>query len=221
VTFIYDTVASARVRALEGMRELADRSQSDGDIRERILRYLELGKVAGELEILVDQEPFDFGAWQDLFLRLDTVDDGREWRGATTRFLESAPDHPGLLVGRALAESIVPEGDVRLFSGSLAAALVAASGRYDVDPPTLGGFVEWLVEWLHERKPAWAGLAMLVADRASPPWRATRRDGAARRILRDTRIADPHELAMAFAHTQERSISTLVDAAREAQETLA
>jgi hypothetical protein len=221
VGFIYDVVAGARVQALKGMHELAEQAHTDAEIRDRILRYLELGKVAGELEGLVDQEPFAFGAWQELYLRLDTVEDGREWRGATTRFLESAPDHPGLLIGRALAESIVPEGDIRLFSGSLAAAIRSATTRYDVDPAELGGVVDWIVEWLHERKPAWAGLALLVREQASDLADPEVRDAVERRLIRDTRVADPHELAMAYARIQDQYVQTLTDGAQQAQEILA
>jgi ATP-dependent DNA helicase RecQ len=220
VGFIYDTVASARIQALRGMHELAEKAQTDAEIRDRILRYLELGKVAGELEVLVDQEPFAFDPWQELYLRLDTIEDGREWRGATTRYLESSPDHPGLLVGRALAESIVPEGDVRLFSGSLAAAIGSAGARYDVDPAAIGAFTDWIVEWLHERKPAWAGLALLVRERAPNLPDAEARDAIERRLIRDTRVADPHELAMAYARIQDRYARTLTDAAQQAQEIL-
>jgi ATP-dependent DNA helicase RecQ len=221
VGFIYDVVAGARVQALKGMHELAEQAHTDEEIRDRILRYLELGKVAGELEKLFEQERVVFEAWQELYLRLDTVEDGREWRGATTRFLEDAPDHPGLLIGRALAEAIVPEGDIRLFSGSLAAAIESATDRYDVDPITVGGVVDWIVEWLHERKPAWAGVAILVRERAPNLPDAETRDGVERRLIRDTRVADPHELAMAYARIQDRYVRTLTDAAHQAQETLA
>ena len=220
VTFIYDTVAKARLQALVGMEELANNAKSDDAIRDRILRYLELGKVAAELETLIDQEPFAFDAWQELYVRLDTVEDGREWRGATTRFLESAPDHPGLLIGRALAEATVPEGDVRLFSGSLAKGFISASERYDVDPSSLALVSEWAIEWLHARKPAWAGLAMLIAERAGPRIGEGKRNGLERRIIRHARIADPHELAMAYVCLQARYLTALTDAAHVAEEML-
>jgi hypothetical protein len=111
IAFVYETVVNARRRALDEMVRLADEAQEDSEIRSRILRYLELGRVAGELDLLVDRSPFRFEDWEALLQQLDTVEDGREWRGATARLLESVPDHPGLLVGRALAEAIVPGGD--------------------------------------------------------------------------------------------------------------
>lgn len=220
ISFIYDTVASARVQALRGMQDLAEQARSDEDIRGRMLAYLELGKVAGELEALTDREPFTFAEWRELYFRLDTVEDGREWRGATTRLLESSPDHPGLLVGRALAEAIVPEGDVRIFSGGLASGLRSATERYNVTSPQLVEFAEWVIEWLHERKPAWSGLAILIAERD-----ASLRDGAWRgtpelNVIRDTRIADPHELAMAYARTQDRVLRSMQAAADQAREML-
>lgn len=218
VSFVYDTVANARVQALAGMQELAERARTDDDIRGRILRYLELGRVAGELEALIDQEPFRFDAWRDLYFRLDTVDDGREWRGATTRYLESSPDHPGLLLGRALAEAIVPEGDVKLFSSSLAGGLGSAVARYDTSPEEATAFAEWVVSWLHERKPAWSALAMLVSERSHTIRADTWRDAVERTVIRDTRIADPHELAMAYARIQDRYVTSLSAAATQARE---
>lgn len=218
--FIYDTVANARIQALLGMQELADNAHGDDEIRDRILRYLELGKVAGELEALIDQEPFAFEGWRELYFRLDTVEDGREWRGATTRFLESSPDHPGLLVGRALAESAVPEGDVRLFSSSLMAGIESAIGRYNVEAEEVAEFIEWVVGWLHERKPAWSGLAMLVWERAPDLAGIRSQDGLERRLIRDVKIADPHELAMAYSRIQDRYVRSLWEAAQNAQEML-
>jgi ATP-dependent DNA helicase RecQ len=167
VTFIYDTVVNARRRALDEMVTLADQADDDADIRGRILRYLELGQVAGELELLIDREPFAFEAWQELLARLDTLDDAREWRGATARYLESSPDHPGLLAGRALAESIVPEGDLALFARTILAAMQSARDRYLVSDDDRMSFLEWLAGWMHERRPAWAPYAYLVAERTS------------------------------------------------------
>src|SRR5947199_632225 len=119
------------------MIALAQTATDDKAIRDRILRYLELGRIAGELEALVDEEPFSFASWQELYLQIDTLDDAREWRGATARYLESAPDHPGLLVGRALAEAVVPGGDERTFAGNLADSIVSARERYAVDGEAL------------------------------------------------------------------------------------
>jgi ATP-dependent DNA helicase RecQ len=167
VEFIYETVVNARRRALDEMVTLADQAEDDADIRERILRYLELGQVAGELELLIDREPFAFAEWQELLARIDTLDDAREWRGATARYLESSPDHPGLLAGRALAESVVPEGDVNVFTRTVLAAIESARDRYLVDEADRVKFLEWLVTWLHDRRPAWAAYGYLIADRTT------------------------------------------------------
>ena len=47
----------------------------------------------------MDLPRFAFDDWRGLYSQLDTVDDAREWHGATAPLLKSAPDHPGLLVG--------------------------------------------------------------------------------------------------------------------------
>ena len=78
------------------------------------------GRVAGELEALMDLPTFAFEDWQPVYSQLDTLDDAREWRGATARLLESAPDHPGLLTGRAMSEAVV-SGGIALVSGAWSA----------------------------------------------------------------------------------------------------
>jgi ATP-dependent DNA helicase RecQ len=189
IEFVYETVVNSRGRALDEMVRLADEAEDDAEIRSRILRYLELGRVAGELDALMDVATFSFDDWRALYEQLDTVDDAREWRGATARFLESAPDHPGLLVGRAIAEAVVPGGDVRTFARTLAEAFAAARERYLVESAALATFAEWLVGWVHDRRRQWTSIALLTAERALGPDHERSFRQFERRILTDRRSA--------------------------------
>lgn len=218
IRFVYETVVNARRRALEEMVSLADDAREDAEIRDRILRYLELGRVAGELEALVDVSPFDFGQWQILFQQLDTVDDGREWRGSTARFLESAPDHPGLLVGRALAEAIVPGGDVNAYLSNLEAALRSATEKYLVDHAGVASFGEWLVAWVHERRRAWSALTLLVMERALGTLHLESFSNFERKVLSDRRAIPPDETAVVLARRTDRHRLVLAALAAHAQE---
>lgn len=218
IDFVYETVVRARKRALQEMVDLADTATGDRDIRGRILRYLELGKVAGELEVLIDSTPFAFDEWQALYLQIDTVDDAREWRGATARYLESAPDHPGLLVGRGLAEAIVPGGDVTSFGSNILAALVEAPVKYLVGRDALIAFCEWLVSWTHQRKPAWAGMAYLMGERALGPGHLQHFEREEHAAMQGSRAGHPDELAIILARRVQRNQRSLTQIAEIAAE---
>jgi ATP-dependent DNA helicase RecQ len=218
ITFVYETVVSARRRALEEMVSLADEAQEDGEIRARILDYLQLGAVAAELEALVDVSPFGFVEWQDLYQQLDTVEDGREWRGATARFLESAPDHPGLLAGRALAEAVVPGGDINTYAANIREALHAAVEKYLVEPPELAQFAEWLVAWVHERRRAWSAITLLIAERAIGAGHLAHFEPLERQIVLDTRSVNSDELAIILARRSDRDSDRLAALAAHAKE---
>ena len=142
VTFIYETVVNARTRALDEMVKLTEEASDDRAIRQRILDYLALGQVAQDLEQLVDVPTFSFGDRLPFLYEIDTVDDAREWRGATARLLESSPDHPGLLVGRALAEAVVPDGNPGSFIQNLTVGLTNATGPYLVTRDSAVEFLE-------------------------------------------------------------------------------
>ena len=203
IEFVYETVVNARRRALEEMVRLADEAEDDAEIRSRTLRYLELGRVAGELDALMDLPRFTFDDWQGLYSQLDTVDDAREWRGATARLLESAPDHPGLLVGRAIAEATVPGGEVSTFSRSLLDAFVGAGTRYALPLEEIAVFAEWLVGWMHERRRAWVGLTLLTAERVLGPMHGQHFLGVEERILKDRR-SEPSELGVVLVRRMDR-----------------
>jgi ATP-dependent DNA helicase RecQ len=218
IEFIYETVVQSRQRALDEMIALAQTATDDRSIRDRILRYLELGRIAGELEVLVDTEPFQFQDWQDLYMQLDTLDDAREWRGATARYLESSPDHPGLLAGRALAEASVPGGDPGIFASNLALAASTAVERYAVAVPAIGSFLEWLLEWLHERRPQWSAIGYLVAERALGEASRKMFNSLERRTIADLDSSIADELGVILARRLDRTATRLDDLVAAVQE---
>ncbi len=165
VTYIYETIVASRRRGLNEMVALADRSRSDADVRSSILSYLSLGKVAAELEVLIDAEPFSFEHWQAVLNDLETLDDARDLRGASARLLESAPDNPGLLLARGLAEAMVVNGELNVFTASIGDAITSAKSRFGAAEEDVAALLEWLAVWSHERRPAWASLVYLMAER--------------------------------------------------------
>lgn len=218
IAFIYETVVNSRHRALNEMVRLAEEATSDEEIRGRILAYLELGQVASDLEPLVDAPEFSFEPWQSLYHEIHSVDDAREWRGATARFLESSPDHPGLLIGRALAEVVATDGNPTTFAENLQAGLTSATATYLMDADATAEFTEWLLLWLHERRSRWGGLGFLAAEHSLGAGHLDFLIGAETEILRDRRTNQADELAMVLSRRTDRMAAALVTLADRARE---
>ena len=158
IEFIYDTIERGRRRALREMLSLSEealRSDSpDKTVRERLLRYLET-TYSREIEDVLSET--------DRFTRLMELVDGKvemtsgevigglrspkdalEIRGQAARYLESYPDHPGLLTLRAVAEAHCPDCSVTTVVDNLHAALNFAIERYAVDQQVVADLLRGL-----------------------------------------------------------------------------
>lgn len=147
IEFVYDAIERSRRRSLREIWLTARESASEDQFRQRILDYLSEGDLAPLLERLVEQERFHMTAWMDQFSSIISEQDANEWRGNTARLLASYPDHPGLLLGRAISELVDSEGDCSEFQSNLHQALTSAVSRYGT--PT--GDLKTLVTWIWDR----------------------------------------------------------------------
>lgn len=146
--FIYDTIERSRRRSLREMWLTAKAGTTDGILRERVLDYLSEGDVFPHIEKLVEEPIFSFSNWQKMWASITHLNDAREWRAATARLLASYPSHPGLLIGRGLAEVIDPEGNLREFEFNLSSALDAAGASYGSSIEDIKNFSTWLLKTL-------------------------------------------------------------------------
>ena len=71
-------------------------------------------------------------AWWELVDKVQTEMDAGELRGLCIRALESDPDHPGLLLTRALAEAMCSDHDATVSSKGIGAAVRAAVETYEI-----------------------------------------------------------------------------------------
>jgi ATP-dependent DNA helicase RecQ len=215
--FIYDTIVGSRRRALESMVRLVERiprgASVDAHIRSGIMAYLDIeGRVGQELDGLLGRE-LAVDEWTATFDSIVTQEDAREWRGATARLLESAPDHPGLLVGRALAEAVTPSGDIGVFATSITEALSLGATRYAVDLSDKARLCEWMVTWLHERRPAWTGLGYLLAEEALGDAHLRHFERPERLAIADRGVSDALELGVILSRRLERHHQLLANVA--------
>jgi len=141
--FIYDTIERSRRRSLREMWLAARESKTDEQLRTRVLEYLSEGDILPSLQALVEKKVFDYSDWQPLLERIDNPESAREWRASTARELVSYPDHPGLLVGRAFAEAIDPDGNLREFEFNLESSLNSARRNYSTTDEQLTEFLRW------------------------------------------------------------------------------
>ena len=171
VELLYDSVEKSRRRALREMRLLAVAGASDEEIRSRIEDYFREGDLAPQLERLTESTRLNLSEWSAAYLGLTVADEG-ELRGSAARLLESYPDHPGLLLGRALAELIGGENRYE-FSDDLGRAFEFGASRYSMSSSDLERMAILMLDLASLYRPAWRPL---VWDKALPhlgqgdPW---------------------------------------------------
>ena len=134
IEFTYDVVERSRRRMIQESALLARQSKNDEDIRVRLLDYLQEGLGAERIEQLLHSEEIDLGAWWELVDKVQTPMDAGELRGLCIRALESYPDHPGLLLVRATAESMCSDHDDAVSSQGLGASIRTSMAKYELAP---------------------------------------------------------------------------------------
>jgi ATP-dependent DNA helicase RecQ len=167
ISFVYDTIERSRRRSLREMWLAARETTDDADVsfRRRILDYLAEGDISPTLERLVDSPDFSYADWQTELAQITAPDEARELRGNAARLLTSYPDHPGMLLARAVSELADDRGDVREFATQLEASIRSATSRYGAPEQDVDGLLEWLVSQSETRgKPLEEAATLGVAE---------------------------------------------------------
>ena len=171
IQFVYETVEKSRRRSMREMLLAARQSQSDAQLRKRVLEYLSEGEVGNVLEELVEAPVVSLSAWTTQWALISSQADAAEWRASTARLLASYPDHPGLLLSRALSE-VLDSRDGGLSSTSLdeftlnvEAALQSATPNYRVSRDEVRATTEWLTDHLEKRSTEATAVLISVCER--------------------------------------------------------
>ncbi len=112
---------------------------------------------AETFEELLDQSDVSLAPWREMLEKVYTVLEAGEMRGLAIRALESYPDHPGLLLIRAVSEAMMPDRDDSISSQVLHAIFKSAQEQYDVDQEDMIETIDWLGDASASRIP---GLAL-------------------------------------------------------------
>jgi ATP-dependent DNA helicase RecQ len=157
---VYDSVEKARRRALREMRLLALQGTASAVIQKRIEDYFREGELAPILENLLESSGTRFSQWLEVYRTQTPAEEG-ELRGSTARLLESYPDHPGLLTGRALAEIMASVRDAGSetsafeFRDNLREAFAFGKERYSMSDPQAADLLRFLLDQASRYQPLW------------------------------------------------------------------
>ena len=146
VEFTYDEIERSRRRSMMEAVQLGRHATNDAEIRRRVLDYLQEGLGSEYIGELLAAETVRFPPWWDLVRKVKNEMEAGELRGLCIRALESQADHPGLLLARAVAETMCSDRDDRTTSQSIAAALGAAKYKYGIPEEEIDGAVEALFD---------------------------------------------------------------------------
>jgi ATP-dependent DNA helicase RecQ len=149
VGFIYDVIEKGRRRALYEMMRIATDYKSDGEIRKRILDYLETTQYSEDLEKIVNNEQAGLLQAKSTFAKMRSPNDASELRGQVSRYLESYPDHPGLMFLRALSEIKAKDGNRDVTIENFISAVSSAIDGYGIDKSLLFEVIVWGIKQIH------------------------------------------------------------------------
>jgi len=149
--FIYDVIERGRRRALSEMLLAATVDSSDTAIRQRILRYLETTEHAELLQRIIDDPSVGLQVIQGAFNALRSPNDAAQVRGQVARFLESYPDHPGLLMLRSLSEAYSRDANYDVVEQNCLAALSSATEKYGIQGEQFYPFLQWALMQIAKR----------------------------------------------------------------------
>ena len=130
VDFTYDTIEKSRRRMLLEAIQLARRCDSDAEIRQSLMDYLQEGMDVSRVTELAEREDIDFREWVELIDDITDASEAMEMRGVSIRLLEAYPDHAGLLSLRALTEALSSGGSETLIRDSLKTAFTSAIEKH-------------------------------------------------------------------------------------------
>jgi len=149
--FIYDVIERGRRRALYEMLLACTTSSTDKDIRGRILRYLEATEYSETLEQIIVDENAGIKKSKDLFNSVRSPNEAAELRGQVSRYLESYPDHPGLLMLRSLSEIFSSDRNAEVAKQNFIASISSALKNYGLSNTTVFEFGAWSVSSITKR----------------------------------------------------------------------
>lgn len=149
--FIYDVIEKGRRRALYEVFLAFSNSPDDNTIRQKILRYLEVTQFSENLDEILLSDNGGLNECKDLFESITSPNEAAELRGQVSRMLESYPDHPALLILRALSEIYCTEYNDDVVKQNFIASVDSAKYNFGMDLKIIFHFASWAIEKIYKR----------------------------------------------------------------------
>ena len=160
--FIYDVIERGRRRAFYEMVLTCSESPTDESIRQRILRYLEATEYTEALEDIISDEKAGIKKCRDVFDNVRSPNEAAELRGQVSRYLESYPDHPALLMLRSLSEVFSRDRNVEVAKQNFIASISSALTNYGISDDIVFDFAAWAVSVIARRNVELAKLLIIT-----------------------------------------------------------
>lgn len=145
IRFIYDVIERGRRRAFNEILLACSESSTDKDIRQRILRYLEATEYSDALEQIINDEKAGIVKCRDVFGKVRSPNEAAELRGQVSRYLESYPDHPALLMLRSLSEIFSRDKNSEVAKQNFIASISSALTNYGLSDDIVFEFAAWAI----------------------------------------------------------------------------
>ena len=165
IKFVYDTIERGRRRALNEMVQLSKAAlkskDPDSTIRNRIIRYFE-STFSIEIDEMLENPKEMLKLATEIFegKQLESGEslggirspkDAEELRGQVSKYLESYPDHPGLLFLRSLSELYSIEYDLKTLTNDYLAGIKFSLEKYGKTEEDLLKFIQYYLVKAIER----------------------------------------------------------------------
>ncbi len=154
--FVYDVIERGRRRAFYEMLLACSHSNTDKAVRQRILRYLEATEYSDALEAIINDEKVGIIKCKDVFGLIRSPNEAAELRGQVSRYLESYPDHPALLMLRSLSEIFSRDKISEVAKQNFSASIHSALTNYGLSDDIVFDFAAWAISNIANRDKALA-----------------------------------------------------------------
>ena len=149
--FIYEVIEKGRRRAISEIFFASIDSPSDSAFRRRILRHLEATEFSEKLEKIITDEKCGITQAKNAFNIIRSSNEAAEFRGQVSRYLESYPDHPALLMLRSLSEISSRDRNTEVTKQNFLASISSALTNYGLNNNVVFEFATWAVLHIGKR----------------------------------------------------------------------
>jgi len=149
--FVYEVIERGRRDRFYQMLLACEGSPSDNTFRQRILTILEETGYTKFLEEIINEEKIDFLKVKDLFGKIASSKQSSELRGEVSRYLGDYPDHPSLLMLRALSEIFSEDPNWEVAQQYFMASISLAIKNFGIRENIAFDFAAWAISNIAKR----------------------------------------------------------------------